>query len=153
MGQVFLTTFAGGDKFFFNISAAVGPNCPNKIEDFQLVQFGYFALAQNQGNPIPDDLRQAAAAVVPGADYDGSDDDPLTIAIRTDQQFRGGTQDGKVSRMHGQSTFYDAEHVFLLARLVNNIRVLLGATFPRIDKHPKCPPVLAASVKTVFDVS
>jgi hypothetical protein len=152
MAHIYLAPFEQNDKMFFNISGNVGPNSPNNVVDVQLVQFGYFAMAQNLQNQIPDDLRAAAAAVVPGAFYDGSADDPLTLAIQADQSARGGVQDGHISVMRGHTTFYDSEHVYLLARLVNNMRVVFSSIFPRIDQHTKCPPDLKESVRRTFEV-
>jgi len=151
--KIYTTPFENDDKFFFNISANVGLNSLNKTEDVQLVQFGYFAIAQNNFADLPQELRTAAGNVVPGASYAGAANDPLTIAIKVDQKVRGGTQDGHVSVIRGATTSYDGgSHIFLLARLVNNIRSLSGKDFPRIDKHPKCPPALAASVRRCFEV-
>jgi hypothetical protein len=150
--KIFSTPFGNVDKFFFNISGNVGPNCPNKPEDVQLVQFAYFAMAQNKLPEIPPDLMAAAGAVVPGAPYSGSPNDPLTIAIRADERARGGTQDGHISVVRGNLQTYSADNFYLLVRLVNHIRKLLGKDFPRIDKHPKCPPQLAASVRQTFEV-
>jgi len=149
--KILATPFMEDDKFFFNISGNVGPNCPNKIVDVQFVQFGYFAVSQNKTAGFPQYLIDAASAVVPGAPYSGAPNDPLTLAIKADERFRGGVQDGHVSVMRG-SVSYDATHDYLVMRLCNNIRTMVGRDFPRIDRHPKCPPQLAESVRRSFEV-
>jgi hypothetical protein len=147
--KIFPAPFKGDDRFFFNLSGNVGPNSLNKQEDVQLVQFGYFAMAQIMLPGTAVETLEAAAKVVPGADYKGAADDPLTIAIKTDQKFRGGTQDGHVSRVHGE-IFYDGVHAFQLVSLVNSIKRMMPSEFPRLDKHQKCPAILAAAVKAMF---
>jgi hypothetical protein len=147
--KVFGAAFGGDDRFYFNLSSNVGPASPNRLEDVQLVQFGYFALSQNRAPDNPPELIAAASNVVVGAPYMGAQNDPLTIAIRAHERARGGPQDGHVSVIRGDFQ-YDAAHTFLVIRLVNNIRVLVGIDFPRIDRHPKCPPQLGASVRRTF---
>jgi hypothetical protein len=147
--KIFGAPFQTDDIFFFNLTANVGVNSPNKSEDVQLVQFGYLALAQNRLSSVPAELITAASAVVPGAPYSGGPNDPLTLAIKTDERTRGGTQDGHISVIHGNVS-YDGSHIFLLARLVNNISLFAETVFPRIDKHPRCPPQLAAAVRRSF---
>src|SRR3982751_2416642 len=116
--KFFSAPFQGQDIFFFNISANVGVNSPNTVEDVQLVQFGYFAIAQNKLASVPAELITAASAVVVGAPYSGAPNDPLTIAIKTDERTRGGTQDGHISVIRG-AVSYDGAHLYLLARLTN----------------------------------
>lgn len=150
--KIFAIPFEGDDKFFYNIGGNVGPASPNKLEDVQLVQFGYFAIAQNRLPEVPQELITAASAVVLGAPYMGAATDPLSIAIKVDQKVRGGTQDGHVSVIRGQGA-YDSVHFFQLVRLVNHLRLLVASDWPRIDKHPKCPSALAASVKRTFGLT
>ncbi len=38
--------------FFWNVDAHVGPACPNKAEDVQLVQLGYHCYARSSTSPI-----------------------------------------------------------------------------------------------------
>jgi len=147
--RTFAVTFQGDDKFFFNISANVGLASANIVEDVQLVQFGFFALSQQPPGMNEEELVNAAAKVVPGAIYTGAPDDPLTVAIKIHQKITGGPQDGHVSVMKGNIR-YDSDHLFMLVGLNNDIRAMMGSSFPRIDTHPKCPPALAASVRRTF---
>lgn len=147
--RTFTVNYQGDDKFFFNISGNVGLASPNKVEDVQLVQLGYFALTQEPPGMNAEELRDAAAMVVPGAIYTAAPDDPLTVAIKIHQKIMGGPQDGHVSVMKGDIR-YDADHLFMLVGLINDIRAMMGSNFPRIDTHPKCPPALAASVRRTF---
>ncbi|HYJ90110.1 MAG TPA: hypothetical protein VEV84_02270 [Pyrinomonadaceae bacterium] len=59
--------FGDSDRFFFNIKGNVGPGSPNNLVDVQLVQFGYFAIAQNRLPNNEPELITAARAVVIGA--------------------------------------------------------------------------------------
>lgn len=131
------------NRFFFNIDANVGLNSPNKEEDVQLVQMGYFAASTNPETPA--DLKPIYAKVTPGAAYKGDANDPLTVAIIAHQKSRGGTQDGHVSVIRGVT--YDGAHTYMLTALNNNLIDLQPADFPRLDKHAKCPQVLRAAVK------
>lgn len=152
MARIFTVNGSGFDFFSWNIESNVGLRSPNKKTDVELVQFGYFAFAAgSKGNPK---LKPFAAKVVPGASYTGAPDDPLTVAIIQHQKIRGGTQDGHVSPMHGKTQFYgasDGPHSFMLTILVNNMRALMGPDFPRIDRHPKCPLGLRASIRAAFE--
>ena len=151
MPKIFIATGTAGDKMFFNISANVGPGAPNKAEDVQLVQFGYFAATFSL--KLKPELKVVFSAVVPGANYTGAANDPLTLAIKADQAAGTGTKDGVVSVLHGGVTYVaGGRHTFLLISLVNDIRKLMGKDFPRLDKHAKCPAVLAAGIRNLFDV-
>ncbi len=136
----------GGDIFFWNINANVGLNSPNNPVDVELVQFGYFAAALSP--KVTPSLRPIFAAVTPGAAYTATRDDPLTVAILAHQKTRGGTQDGHVSVIKGET--YDGTHTFMLMTLVNAMRDLQPTDFPRIDKHPRCPLRVQTSVRLSF---
>ena len=149
--KIFIAAGASGDKMFFNLSANVGPGAPNKTEDVQLVQFGYFAATFSTN--LKPELKRVFSAVVPGTAYLGAASDPLTLAIKADQAAGTGTKDGIVSVIHGGAIYGPGRgHTFLLISLVNDIRKLLGTDFPRIDKHAKCPAALAARVRALFDL-
>jgi hypothetical protein len=133
----------------FNLRANVGPNCVNNKDDTELVQFGFFAASRNID--FSPELREMFDKVVPGATYQGGAKEPLTLAIRGYQKFLGGTQDGHVSVIKGAVPMYGGSNVFMLMFLNNNIRDLVGKDYPRLDRHPSCPPALAASVRRSFD--
>lgn len=138
----------GQSRYFMNVDGNVGVNSANKSDDVQLVQFGFLAMSAN--NTFSPEDRAIFAKVVPGASYTGSPTDPLTIAIKRHQALRGGTQDGHVSVMTGNMIYGDASgaHTFQLVALMNNIRDFTTSIYPRIDKHAKCPPILAAKVRS-----
>lgn len=95
--------------------------------------------------------KASAMAVVPGSPYSGAPNDPLTIAIKTHQKARGGTQDGKVSPIPGNQPAYAAGTSWMILPLSNNIYDVLREFWPAIHKSPKCPPALAAVSKAVFE--
>src|SRR5262245_13266160 len=147
MNPILLAKPQGGLRFFWNIDANVGAASPNIQDDVELIQFGYLLMSQAPAQPA--DLKAVLAQVKVGVPCTGSADDPLVKAIRAHQAAIGGTQDGHVSKIKTSSGVYldpAGEHVFMLIRIVNNIFDATPNDFPRIDKHPKCPPALKASV-------
>lgn len=142
--------FIAVKRFFWNVDAKVGPSSPNKIEDVQLVQLGYHCASVGENTGIPGELKAVFARVVPGAVYSGKLDDPLTIAIKAHQKFRGGTQDGVISVMNNANAVYDGIHSWMIVALNNNIRDALGTNWPHLGRHPKCPAHLKAAAETVF---
>lgn len=138
------------DRFWWTVHAHVGPGCPNKIEDVQLVQLGYFCKASSQKDGSNPAQKAIYAKVVPGAVYSGKLDDPLTIAIKTHQQHRGGTQDGRVSPIGNSVGMYDGQHIWMVMALSNAILEVIKANWPRLDSHPKCPAALKGAVERVF---
>ena len=128
-------------RFYWTVETHVGPGCPNKVDDVQLVQFCYSCLAANPKTPVTPADRAIFAAVVPGAPYTGSQADPLTIAIKLHQKQRGGTQDGRISPAQ-QTITYE----WMILSLSNNTSNYVGQIWPRIDLHPKCPATLKAIV-------
>lgn len=134
--------------YYMNVDANVGERSPNKPDDVQLVQFAFTAMAASTKFSPAD--RAIFGAVVPGAPYTGSPGDPLSLAIRRHQALRGGTQDGHVSSMKTTTLSYgagDGPHFFQLVSMINHIRDFTRGQYPRIDRHPKCPPLLQAKVK------
>ena len=141
------------NRFYWNTHANVGPCCPNKPEDVQLIQLAYACKASNPRSVLDPATRAIYAAVVPGATYTGSPNDPLSIAIRTHQKQLGGIQDGVVSSMKSSSGMYSADKAWMLVALNNNIADVLGNQWPFIDRHPSCPPTLRDLVARVFTVT
>jgi hypothetical protein len=151
----FISTNGIPDNYFFwNINQNVGPKSPNQPEDVQLVQFGYFAMAPVVYDMFKngDDIKPIFAAVTPGATYDGAPNDPLTLAIRAHQKFRGGTQDGHVSAMKAGTTLYPGGYLYMMRDFTIAMVRLMKNEFPRIDKHPKCPPLVRDGVKRAFNL-
>jgi hypothetical protein len=138
---------AAGMRFYWNVDANVGANAPNKAEDVQLVQLGYFLMSKAASQAA--NLRAVFSLVKPGASCSGREDDPLVRAIRAHQASRGGTQDGHVSVMPTSSgVYHDATggHTYMLISIVNNMFDAMPNDFPRIDKHASCPPLLKGVV-------
>jgi hypothetical protein len=138
-------------RFAWNVTSHVGPGCPNKPDDVQLVQLGYYCRARNPKAGTTPEEKATAMAVVPGAPYTGAASDPLTIAIKAHQKARGGTQDGKVSPIPGNQPAYSADMSWMIIPLSNNIYDVLRDVWPAIHKSQQCPPALAATSKAVFE--
>ncbi|MCP4561304.1 MAG: hypothetical protein GY873_18790 [Bosea sp.] len=143
MEPVVLTNSSGLKRIFWNLTANVGVRSPNQREDVQFVQFGYFAMANSSKNQNSQ-LKAVFAAVQIGAEYSGQEDDPLTRAIRAHQKERGGVQDGHVSVM--RSILYSGTTSFMAIALNNNLLDLIPDYYPRLDRHPKCPPRVREAV-------
>ena len=140
-----------GNLLFFNLDGNVGLNSPNKRDDVDLVQFGFFA--KSKSSQTPEDLRPIFAKVQPGSSYSGQQNDPLTEAILAHQRKVGGVQDGHVSKINNAAVGYDFRSRFLpfvLVPLVNAIFDLNPNQYPRIDLNPSCPSVLREVVKGFF---
>jgi hypothetical protein len=138
---------AAGMRMYWNLDGNVGVNSPNRTDDVQLCQFGYSIMAKAAATPAK--LKPIFAQVKVGAPCTGLEDDPLIKAIRAHQADRGGTQDGHVSVIKAVSgVYHDAggQHSFMLTAIINNIFDAMPNDFPRIDKHPACPPALKASI-------
>lgn len=140
-------------RFFWNVDAHVGPGCPNRPDDVQLVQFAYYCMAQTPNGLAPFTPAEKAGiqAVVPGAQYTGAPTDPLTIAIKAHQRIRRGTQDGKVSPIQSASGHYGGTMTWMVIPLNRNIMMLHGAHWPLLHRMPKCPPDLAQVSRNCFD--
>ncbi len=142
-----ISVFNNASFFVWNISANVGLHSPNIAEDVQLVQFGFFA-ASRKPNQEPE-LIPKFAAVRPGEVYSGGQNDPLTLAILAYERALLRPQDAHVSVIRGQN-FLAAFGTFMMVQLDWDIRILMQADYPRLDKHPSCPPLLRAVVKRFF---
>ena len=136
-------------KFYWNIDAHVGPGRANRTDDVQLVQLGYFCMAQGLKAPLAPEEREAYGAVVPGAPYTGSPSDPLSNAIRVHEKFRGGTQDGVVSPIQNSTGRYSSK-AWIMIPLDNNVADSLGDDWPHLNRHPQCPNALAETVVRVL---
>jgi hypothetical protein len=137
-----------GLRLFINVSGNVGPGSPNRIDDVQFVQLGYYCmLASPLARPILSQGElQAFAKITPGAAYFGATDDPLSIAIRAHQAARGGAQDGHVSVGTPAGSYDGGKHSYQIFPLNNGMRDVMVKDFPRIDKHPKCPAQLRVAI-------
>lgn len=145
------TTVGPNKVFFWNIDSHVGPGCPNKADDVQLVQYGYYCMARNPaGASLTPAEKAAYLAVVPGAGYSGAWNDPLTVAIKTHQAHRGGTQDGKVSPVPANSSGSYGPTTWMIVPLVNNIKDVNRQVWPNIHKGQNCPNALKTVSERTF---
>lgn len=138
-----------GPKYMWTIDANVGLASRNKPDDVQLVQFAYVMALGNAQRPKSLAEKETYAKVVPGAPCTGRADDPLVRAIVAHQQARGGTQDGHVSPFSASTVMYvgaSGKHSHMLWSLNLNIMGMMPYDFPRLDKHPLCPPGLKSVV-------
>lgn len=138
-------------KFTWNVHARVGPRCPNRVDDVQLVQFGYHCMARDSSSLTglkPEEIA-ILSTIVPGASYSGSPQDPLTLAIKAHQRLRGGAQDGNVSPIKNNEGVYGS-HAWMIISLCISMMNVYPAFYPLVHKAPKCPAAFAAVVKRTF---
>lgn len=138
-------------KFYWNVDAHVGPGCPNRPDDVQLVQLGYYAMARSTSPEVDPKARLVYMGVTPGAPYSGALTDPLTHAIKTQQALRGGTQDGRVSPIQNASGVYGSQ-TWMLIPLCNCIYDYFPRAWPLLHKMQGCPGILAGVSETTFTI-
>ena len=95
-------------KFFrWNLSANVGPQQPNKLDDVELVRFGYFCMRENKQFPAKPEVRAALQEMRNSGPFAQD----LANVIVAHQRSRGGTQDGRVSVANVSFTSANREKV------------------------------------------
>ncbi len=134
-------------ELFWNVDAHVGPGCPNKPDDVNLVQLGFKAAGKRSPDP---EAKTICNAVVLGAPYTGSPTDPLSLAIKYMQKRRGAAIDGRVSPCKQVGSMAQAIDLWMLTALVMHIRDELARNWPHLDRWPGCPPALAAVSRKVM---
>ena len=142
------------NTFVFNLDADVGKASPNKLDDVELVRFGYFC---KKNNPIAQPLISAREKVAlqtmqPRGPYRAD----LQEVIDANQESRGGPQDGKVSVGKAQiihSGSYDGAHIWIIYVLDKNMRDVLPSIWPRIDLHDQSGLEISKKVLELFNVS
>lgn len=134
----------------------VGPNCPNKPEDVQLVQFSYFCMGKNNAKTAswgftPKEMANIRS-IVPGEPYSGAYSDKLSAAIRAHQRIRGGTQDGRVSPIQSAAGVYAEGLAWMIIALCNNIEDVNASHWPLLHLMPGCPGQLATASRRTLRV-
>jgi hypothetical protein len=136
--------------FRWTVEGHVGPGCPNQRDDVQLVQFSYWCLARNPAAKLTAAERAAYMKVVRGAPYSGGATDPLTIAIKTNQAARGGTQDGRISPVQNSGGLYAPSTPWMIVSLTGNLIDFAPEQWPALHRMPGCPADLAARSIALF---
>lgn len=129
----------------WNLNANVGFASPNRQDDVELVQLGYFIMGKRKLGAMPTDLLAMMAAIRVGSICTGRMDDPLVQLIFAHQKHRKSTVDGRVSVISNSTGTFGGE-TYLLGSLINNIFADQPELFPRVDKHPRCGSTLRQSV-------
>ena len=141
------------DKVVFNLNADVGRMAPNKLDDVELVRFGYFCMKNNPKSllSMPPRHKAALQAMQPRGPYFAD----LQEVIDAHQEARGGTRDGKVSVGKGQifhTGIYDGVHMWIIYVLSNNMRIFIPDIFPRIDLHNQSGLEISKRVLELFNL-
>ena len=141
------------DKVVFNLNADVGRMAPNKLDDVELVRFGYFCMKNDPQaqNLIPASMKVALQAMQPKGPYFAD----LQKVIDAHEEARGGTQDGKVTVGKAQflhTVIYDGVHSWIIYTLGRNMRDFLPNMYPRIDLHDQSGPEISKRVLELFHI-
>ena len=143
-------------KFFFNLTADVGRNSPNRLDDVELVRYGYFCLSRRPDVQvqISPELKLAFANMRSLGPY-GPD---LQAVIDLHQQARGkdSTIDGKVSVGKPQITHssrYNDKLSWIIFVLCRAMIDHVPDTYPRIDIEFESGNEIAKTVADLFTVN
>ena len=142
--------FAG--RFFFNVTAAVGTGQPNRLDDVELVRFGYKMqrkdprLVSRPGTAA----RQQLADKMNGTGPFAPD---LQAVITAHEIERGGAQDGRVTPAQHYANIdgtYDHQHIWIIMALNNAMRFVAKDIYPRIDLHIESGSEVSRVVRGFF---
>ena len=121
-------------KLLFNLDHDVGRNSPNRLDDVELVRFGYFCAKVS-----PKLLAKHSAEMkvaLQNLRTDGPYLSDLQDVIDIHQRTRGGPQDGKISTGKSRATHsfsYDSQHSWIIFSLSGLMFERIPDTYPRID--------------------
>ncbi len=137
------------DRFYFNLSGPVGPNCTNNIDDVELVRFGIFCTSKAPPRPSDsakdrDDFKAAALKV----GFVGGYDPTVGTAIKAFQKFSGRHQDSTVSVIFGNNA--PNGQTWVLQTLLANMAAEYPNIYPRIDQVFESGPVITARLRKLF---
>jgi len=142
----------GGDWFIWNLSGPVGLNCSNRVDDVELVRFGYKCWSKvtfgTKGNPPELQL------FIEQMNYLGGYSDDLQYVIDKHQSVRGGAIDRKISVAHPTQTNgaqYDLHHIWIMWGLSNAICKTAKDIWPRIDREIFIGPSIKETARKLFE--
>lgn len=136
MARVTLFFPGTGERFFYNVDAAVGPGCPNQKNDVLLVQYFLRTINNNPNSfapPLPP-LPLGPGEIITLDGIAG----PITFrAIKHFQEVgraRGNSiaTDGRVDRAVGKGTGALTQSTFTIVFLNNAFRAIRPGTFQNI---------------------
>ena len=151
--RAFLVHVSTGYLHWWNLTSAFGMGAPNNPDDVQLVQFGFVCMGLPTSTMRDPEIRRLFSQVRPGSPYDATATDVLTRAIAALEVGRQATtRDRQVNPFpEGSATYRDSggHHPYLLGYLLNAIHRAVGAAdWPRLDRDPRCPPLVRQAVRT-----
>lgn len=142
-----------GGKVFFNLEFDVGRASPNRLDDVELVQYGYFCTKVNPklaGKRTPR-LQTALNELRPKGLF-GPD---LQEIISAHQEARGGTIDGKITVAKPQSSHtsrYDGTHTWMIFNLCESMFDRAPLRYPRIDLDEVVGDEIARKIAFIFNL-
>ena len=150
--QAFLVHQAAFTLHWWNLTVQVGLASPNNPDDVQLVQFGFFCMGPPTSRISDPQNRIVYARVVPGSPFTPGPNEPLSLAISTLEFGHGVTQrDRRINPFPPTGYTYQdrsGRHPFMIGYLLNSMYDSVGPdNWPRLDRHPNCPPLVAAAVR------
>jgi hypothetical protein len=156
-----LIPFQGRQVFFWNVDGSVGERGENRPEDVALVQFYYRVLPEIRATildrPVSAlfiEICENVAGAMNGF-CSGQPKDPLVNLIRNHQKEQQlPIIDGRVSRATPSGRFTlqgsKVKSAFMILQMMSAWRFALFDTYPRLDHHELCPPLVKAAVLRTF---
>jgi hypothetical protein len=146
-------TSKNGEWFFWNVSADVGLNSRNDIEDVGLVQFAFKSALLLPDTGFSFGLQAQIRKLVVTQPCSGRMDDPLVAVIFAFQKEMKMPQvpDGKISTIK-EGVYVDGsgQHTANLIMLGGFMESAYQEVFPRIDLIPGCPSLTARKSRYLF---
>ena len=146
VGQVFR------DIFFWNLTTPVGRGAPNKLDDVELVRFGYVCLRENAQAGTSPGLKAALGRM----NATGAFGPDLQLVIDEHQKVRGGTVDGKISVARPallNSGTYDHQHLWIIILLNAHMgKMMKEFPYPRIDLDLRTGPAITDTAAKCFSM-
>ena len=127
--------------------------CPNRLDDVELVRFGYYcAKVSVKIRPLISPRMRTSLDVMQSK---GPYRPDLQNVIDAHQQVRGGTKDGKVSVGKPQVTHsfsYDSKHSWIIFGLTLPMVEYMPDEYPRIDVDDQSGPEISKRVRELFRI-
>ncbi len=148
-GAIMVRVLLVGDFVRLNLSANVGRGQPNKIDDVELVRFGYYCA---RASAVPPAFAKTMRVELMALKTKGAYGADLEKVIIGHQKLRGGTQDGYISpeKPGFAGERYDGKTTWMITALNNNILDVCKEIWPRLDKHEIAGLELSKRLRYIF---
>jgi hypothetical protein len=140
-------------RFLYNLDADAGKGSPKRLDDVELVRFGYFCIkvSSKLQARIPSRMKTALESL----QAQGPFLPDLQVVIDAHQADRDRTQDEKVSVGKPQLTHdfnYDGTHSWIIFSLCMSMIDRLPNQYPRIDLDKKSGLTISKKVRELLRI-